>query len=139
MSPQDRIAATNERHWTWAVAKGAGCTLPWLDLDPVLLHRYARGEVRTLPEPWDDIYPARVLAGAEGQDVLCLASGGGQQSAVFGLLGARVTVLDLTEGQLAGDRRAAAHYGYELTTIRGDMRDLSGLADASFDLVDRQV
>ena len=135
MSAQDRIAAINERRWEWAVTKGAGCTVPWLDLDPVLLRRYARGEVQALPEPWDDMYPARVLAGAEGRDVLCLASGGGQQSAVFGLLGARVTVLDLTEGQLAGDRRAAAHYGYEVTTIRGDMRDLSCLADASFDLV----
>jgi ubiquinone/menaquinone biosynthesis C-methylase UbiE len=67
--------------------------------------------------------------------VLCLASGGGQQSAVFGLLGANVTVLDLTEGQLRGDREAAAHYGYPVTTVQGDMRDLSMLAKSSFDLV----
>jgi SAM-dependent methyltransferase len=79
--------------------------------------------------------PLSVLADAGGKDVLCLASGGGQQSAVFGLLGARVTVLDLTEGQLDGDRTAAAHYGYDLVAIQGDMRDLSGLADESFDLV----
>ncbi|MFQ6041867.1 MAG: class I SAM-dependent methyltransferase [Candidatus Poribacteria bacterium] len=88
-----------------------------------------------MPEHLSDIYPANVLAGVEGKDVLCLASGGGQQSAVFGLLGARVTVLDLTEGQLEGDRRTAAHYGYGLTTIQGDMRDISCLADESFDLV----
>ena len=109
--------------------------MPWLDLDPVLLRQYANGELETVPECLDDIYPSNVLAGVESKDVLCLASGGGQQSAVFGLLGARVTVLDLTEGQLEGDRTAAAHYGYELTIIQGDMRDLSCLTDESFDLV----
>jgi SAM-dependent methyltransferase len=82
-----------------------------------------------------DIYPASILAGVEGRDVLCLASGGGQQSAVLGLLGARVTVVDLAEGQLRGDRAAAAHYGYPLTTLQADMRDLSPLAADSFDLV----
>jgi SAM-dependent methyltransferase len=46
-----------------------------------------------------------------------------------------VTVVDLSEGQLAGDRAAAAHYGYEVTTVRADMRDLSCLPKASFSLV----
>lgn len=135
MSEQDKIASINERHWEWSVKKGAGCTVPWLDLDPVLLRQYASGKLEIPPEQLRDVYPPNVLADAEGKDVLCLASGGGQQSAVFGLLGSRVTVLDLTEGQLEGDRRAAAYYGYELTTVRGDMRDLSCLADESFDLV----
>jgi ubiquinone/menaquinone biosynthesis C-methylase UbiE len=34
-----------------------------------------------------------------------------------------------------GDRKAAEHYGYEITTIHGDMRDLSMLDDESFDMV----
>ena len=135
MIDHDDIAAVNERHWEWAVKKRAGCTVPWLDLDPTLLRQHASGELETAPEPLDEIYPADVFANAEGKDVLCLATGGGQQSAVFGLLGARVTVFDLTQGQLEGDRRAAAHYGYELTTVQGDMRNLSLLADDSFDLV----
>jgi SAM-dependent methyltransferase len=71
----------------------------------------------------------------EGRDVLCLASGGGQQSAVFGLLGATVTVLDLCEGQLRGDRVAAQHYGYPVRAVKGDACDLSAFPDASFDLV----
>ena len=135
MRELDKIAAANRRHWEWAVRKGAGCTIPWLHLDPALLRAYAAGELATVPELLDDIYPHSVLAGLEGKSVLCLACGGGQQSAVFGLLGAKVTVLDLTESQLDGDRTAATHYGYELNTILGDMRDLSGLADESFDLV----
>ncbi len=135
MNQQDGIAAINKRHWEWSVEKGAGCTIPMLDLDPVLLRQYATGEMEAVSERLERVYPANVLADVEGKDVLCLASGGGQQSAFFGLLGARVTVLDLTEGQLAGDRTAAAHYGYEVTTIQGDMRDLACLADGSFDLV----
>jgi SAM-dependent methyltransferase len=80
-------------------------------------------------------FPANILAGIQGKDVLCLGAGGGQQSAVFGLLGARVTVLDLAQGQLEGDRKAAAHYGYEVTTIHADMRDLSALPEESCDIV----
>ena len=135
MSTQDRIAAINERHWQWAVKTRVGFTVPWLDLNPALLRQHASGELETVPERLNEMYPPNVLAEAESKDVLCLATGGGQQSAVFGLLGARVTVLDLTEGQLQGDRRAAVHYGYEMTTVQGDMRDLSCLADESFDLV----
>lgn len=135
MKEQDRIAAINERHWEWVVKKRAGCTVPWLDLDPDLLRLYASGDLEPVPERLDEIYPANILAEVEGKDILCLASGGGQQSAIFSLLGARVTVLDLTEGQLDGDKKAAAYYGYEITTIQGDMRDISRLADESFDLV----
>ena len=76
-----------------------------------------------------------LLAEVCDRDVLCLASGGGQQSAVLGLLGSRVTVVDLTEGQLVGDRRAADHYGYRVTAIQADMRDLSCLGDETFDMV----
>jgi SAM-dependent methyltransferase len=79
--------------------------------------------------------PRWVLAAVEGKDVLCLASGGGQQSAVFGLLGARVTVLDLCEGQLRGDRAAAKHYGYHVGAVKGDAGDLSAFQEDSFDIV----
>ncbi len=135
MNKKDEIADINERHWEKMVKEGCGFTRPWLDLDFALVRQYAEGELESVPEQLIEIYPTTVLADVEDKDVLCLASGGGQQSAVFGLLGARVTVVDLTEGQLDGDRRAAAHYGYEVATIRADMRDLSCIGDESFDLV----
>ena len=135
MSKQDEIAAANEQHWEEMVKEGCGFTQPWLDLDGGLLLEYADGSLSPVPDPLLFIYPTSVLAGVDGKDVLGLASGGGQQSAVFGLLGARVTGVDLTEGQLDGDREAAAHYGYEVATIRADMRNLSFLGDESFDLV----
>jgi ubiquinone/menaquinone biosynthesis C-methylase UbiE len=117
------------------VKEGCEFTRPWLELDASLIDQYVKGQLNPIPEPLLAMYPPNVLADVEGKDVLCLAAGGGQQSAVFGLLGAHVTVVDLAEGQLKGDREAARHYGYGIETIQGDMRDLSGLGDRRFDLV----
>ena len=135
MNLRDEVAIANQTLWETEVQKGCGFTIPWLDLDVALLRQYANGERESLPEPLKGLGPACVFADVAGKDVLCLASGGGQQSAVFSLLGARVTVVDLTEGQLQGDREAAAHYGYEITTLQADMRDLGALDADTFDLV----
>lgn len=135
MKQKDEVATANELLWEREVEKGCGYTIPWLELDPEALRQYASGALEPVPKPLSAMSPCNVLAGVEGQDVLCLACGGGQQSAVFGLLGARVTVIDLAQGQLKGDRTAAAHYGYEITTIHGDMRDLSMLDAGAFDVV----
>ena len=127
----------NEAFWDEEVERGVGCTVPWLDLDPAVLRRFAKGELDPVPKQLANRadFPGIDLADIEGKEVLCLGAGGGQQSAVFGLLGARVTMVDLSGKQLDGDRRAAAHYGYEITAIRGDMQDLSCLGDESFDIV----
>ena len=125
----------SKNHWEKMVKEGCEFTQPWLNLDIDLINQYVRGQLDPVLEPLLHMYPSNVLANVEGKDVLCLASGGGQQSAVFGLLGAHVTVVDLAEGQLKGDRKAATHYGYDINTIQGDMRDLSCVGDKKFDLV----
>lgn len=117
------------------VKEECGFTMPWLGLDPSIVRKYAQGKFKHPPKPLNEVFPIQALKGVKGKDVLCLASGGGQQSAVFGLLGARVTVVDIAEGQLEGDRKAARHYGYQVTTIQGDMGDLSSLKANSVDLV----
>jgi len=71
----------------------------------------------------------------KGAKVLCLASGGGQQGPVIAAAGADVTVYDNSPAQLARDRLVAERDGLGLTTVEGDMRDLSVFMDASFDLV----
>jgi SAM-dependent methyltransferase len=76
--------------------------------------------------------PAHSIA---GYDILCLASGGGQQAPTFAAAGANVTVLDNSPKQLERDRFVAAREGLQITTIEGDARDLSMLAAESFDLV----
>jgi SAM-dependent methyltransferase len=117
----DEIAKYNVERWRALVEADALYTRPLLNLDETS----AREVVD--PRGW--------LGELKGCHVLCLASGGGRESPAFALLGARVTVFDLSEEQLEQDRRAAAHYGFEVETVCGDMRDLSALDADSFDIV----
>ena len=70
-----------------------------------------------------------------GADVLCLASGGGQQGPVLAAAGARVTVFDNSPGQLKQDQLVAEREALSIVTVEGDAADLSMFADKSFDLV----
>ena len=131
----DEITIANRARWEAAVLKKNGFTVPWLDLDRDDILQYAEDQLDPVPYHLYQIYPAYLLRDVARKDVLCLAAGGGQQSAVFGLLGAHVTVIDFTRGQLDGDITAAKHYGYHVETRRLNMRDLSAIEDASFDFV----
>lgn len=82
---------------------------------------------RPVPREW--------FGEVSGRDVLCLASGGGQQAPVLAAAGARVVSFDLAEEQLAADRRVAERHGLPVTCVHGDMADLSGLENGAFDLV----
>jgi ubiquinone/menaquinone biosynthesis C-methylase UbiE len=128
-------AITNRAWWEKMVAEKNGFTQPWLDLDPTIVREYAQARLEAAPSFLKQIYPISILSDIRDKNVLCLAAGGGQQSAVFGILGANVTVFDIAEGQLEGDKKAAEHYGYKITTVQGDMSDLSALSDNYFDLV----
>ncbi len=125
------ILAHNRQAWDRQVEQGNRWTVP---VGPEVIAAARRGVVElvltpTVPVPmaW---YPP--LAGA---DVLCLASGGGQQGPVLAAAGARVTVLDNSPAQLAQDRLVAEREGLELRTVLGDMADLSAFGDGSFDLI----
>ena len=83
---------------------------------------------KPVPRDW---FPAE-LPGAE---VLCLASGGGQQGPVLAAAGATVTVLDNSPRQLDRDQEVASRDGLTVRTVLGDMRDLSAFPAASFDVV----
>ncbi len=71
----------------------------------------------------------------QGAEVLCLASGGGQQGPVLAAAGARVTVLDNSPRQLAQDRLVAERDGLDMRILEGDMRDLSCFKADEFDLI----
>jgi SAM-dependent methyltransferase len=117
----DELANYNIERWNALVEANAVFSRPALQLDP-----------RSAQQAID---PERRFGNLAGTAVLCLACGGGQQSVAFALLGADVTVLDLSDAQLQRDREAAAQYGVEITVLQGDMRDLSILEAASFDIV----
>lgn len=70
-----------------------------------------------------------------GKDVLCLASGGGQQGPILAAAGGRVCVFDNSPAQLAQDRLVADRDGLEIRLELGEMDNLSLFPDASFDLI----
>ena len=121
MAYVDDVARYNRERWEELASEGVRFTMPVLDLDTA--------------SALETVDPQGLSGDIEGKDVLCLAGAGGQQSAAFGHLGANVTVLDFSTTQLERDREAAGHYGIEVRTIQGDMRDLSAFDDNSFDLV----
>jgi SAM-dependent methyltransferase len=121
----------NREAWDRQVESGNPWTVP---VGPEVIEAARRGEwevllteTKPVPRAW---FPE--MAGA---DVLCLASGGGQQAPTFAAAGASVTVLDNSPRQLAQDRFVADREALDLQTLQGDMRDLSAFADESFDLV----
>jgi SAM-dependent methyltransferase len=71
----------------------------------------------------------------KGADVLCLASGGGQQGPVLAAAGANVTVLDNSPLQLEQDRFVAQRDGLNIRLIEGDMADLHVLDSMSYALI----
>jgi SAM-dependent methyltransferase len=71
----------------------------------------------------------------KGKQVLGLASGGGQQMPILAAAGAIITCFDNSDEQLAKDQQVASSNGLTLTTVQGDMADLSVFADAQFDLI----
>ncbi len=62
MKVQDEIAAANEQLWARLVKEGCGYTIPWLNLDPIVLRQYAAGRLETAPDSLIDIYPLSILA-----------------------------------------------------------------------------
>jgi len=125
------VRGYNREAWDRHVESGNEWTLP---VGPDVIEAARRGEWEVLLTETKPVSEARFpeLAGAE---VLCLSSGGGQQAPIFAAAGANVTVLDNSPGQLAQDRLVAERESLDLTTIQGDMRDLSAFAEGSFDLV----
>ena len=70
-----------------------------------------------------------------GRDLLCLAAGGGRQSALYAAAGARVTVVDISGAMLELDRQVAAERNFDIRTVEASMDDLTALANAAFDIV----
>jgi SAM-dependent methyltransferase len=79
--------------------------------------------------------PRRWLPALEAADVLCLASGGGQQGPVLAAAGARVTVFDNSPAQLKQDQFVAARESLSIRTVEGDAANLFAFDGESFDLV----
>jgi hypothetical protein len=80
---KDDIYKYNYERWEMLVRANALFTRPWLNLNKETARSY--------------LDPEGVLGELSGKRVLCLAGGGGQQSTSFALLGAIVSVLDISD------------------------------------------
>ena len=122
----------NSKVWDKKVQEGVVYTKP---VSHEVIHESKKGNweitvttQRSVPRHW---FPQSL----SGVNVLCLASGGGQQGPILAAAGAIVTVVDLSEKQLEQDALVAKREGLQLTTMKGDMTDLSFLEDSTFDLI----
>jgi 2-polyprenyl-3-methyl-5-hydroxy-6-metoxy-1,4-benzoquinol methylase len=119
------VFEVNRAVWDQAAREGNPYTLP-VSSEQVSAARNGRWEIsltanRPVPAGW---FPE-----LDGARVLCLASGGGQQGPILAAAGASVWVLDASAGQLAQDQLVAERDGLEITTMQGDMADLSDFED----------
>ena len=126
MTPRRQTLEHNARAWDALARRDAALTRPATDAD------FANPLAAVDPRGW--------LGGSiTGWRVLCLAAGGGRQSALHAAAGANVTVLDISPEMLARDRAVAAERGFDIRVVEGSMNDLSMLTEAEFDAVIQPV
>lgn len=125
------ILEHNRLAWDRQVENGNQWTVP---VGPEAIVAARKGQWTILLTPTKPV-PRGWLPNLMEQQVLCLASGGGQQGPVLAAAGAHVTVLDNSPKQLERDRLVAKREGMAITTVKGDMADLSMFSDQSFDIV----
>lgn len=125
------IQEYNRDAWNQQVRKKNEWTIP---VSPEDIAKARKGEFSIVLTPRKPV-PMDWFGELAGANVLCLASGGGQQGPILAAAGANVTVFDNSPGQLDQDRLVAEREGLSIELVEGDMRDLSCFVDNTFDLV----
>jgi SAM-dependent methyltransferase len=126
------ILSFNRKAWDKQVESGNQWTIP-VTTEQVDAAR--RGEWQILLTPTKPVPESWFPPDLHGVDILCLASGGGQQGPILAATGARITVFDNSPNQLARDRMVADRDGLHISTVLGDMADQSCFDNGSFDLI----
>jgi SAM-dependent methyltransferase len=125
------IRAFNRAAWDKQVTDGNRWSIP---VDAATIAKARQGEFSILLTEQKPV-PAGWFPPLNGADVLCLASGGGQQAPILAAAGANVTVLDNSPLQLERDRQVAEREGLSLRIVEGDAANLGIFPENSFDLV----
>lgn len=121
----------NREAWNKMVSDKNQWTVP---ANPAAIEEARRGNWNIVLTPTKPV-PHSWLSDLKGKNLLCLASGGGQQGPILAAAGALVTVFDNSDAQLEQDRMVAEREGLRLSLKQGDMRDLSMFGDKSFDMI----
>ena len=117
----DKTTKDNENKWDKLVQSDVPCGRPRDDLNPQKAKEWLNKD--------------GILGDLKNKNVLCLASGGGQQSIGFAMLGANVTVVDFSSEQLKKDKAVSEEFPKDIRIVKSDMRDLSMLDNEEFDVV----
>ncbi len=125
------IVAHNRAAWNHQSKSGNRWSIP---VDSETIRSAKNGEWNIVLTPTKAV-PRTWFGDLTGKEVLCLASGGGQQAPILAATGAKVVSFDNSDEQLAKDQLVADRDNLDLTTVQGDMVDLSPFDDASFDLI----
>jgi SAM-dependent methyltransferase len=131
MKPRIDVTAFNKNAWNKEVEKGNEWTIP---VSPEEIAGARLGNFKILLTPTKPV-PQAWFPFLKDCRVLCLASGGGQQGPLLAAAGAVVTVFDNSPLQLNQDRLVAAREKLEISTVEGDMADLSIFPNSSFDFI----
>ena len=111
------IQAFNRAAWNSEVENDNPYTVP-VSVEAVAAARQGDWQIflsdtKVVPRSW---FPE-----LKGLDILCLASGGGQQGPILAAAGGNVTVFDISPNQLAQDQIVAERDALDIFTIEGDM------------------
>jgi len=121
----------NRRAWNYGAISNSVWAQP---VDEVTIARARSGTWEVLLTPKTPV-PKAWIENLLGKDVLCLASGGGQQAPILAAAGATVVSFDLSDEQLRKDESVALRDKLNVRCVRGDMANLGCFADATFDLI----
>ena len=125
------VAKYNSAAWDKQVDASNRWTQP---VDAETIDAARRGDWQIVLTPVKPI-PNDWLGDVKGKDILCLASGGGQQAPVLAAAGANITVFDNSAKQLEQDRLVARNALLHIRIEKGDAADLSRFENESFDVV----
>ena len=125
------ILEHNRAAWNQEVRDGNQWTIP---VTKDVLDEAASGKITLVLTPYKPL-PNDWLGDLHGKEVLCLASGGGQQGPILAAAGAHVTVFDNSDEQLKQDASLSEIYDLKIKTVQGNMQDLGVFDDQYFDLI----
>lgn len=121
----------NSTAWDRQVEGGSNWTIP---VSPEIIEKARMGIWEVILTPVKPV-PREWFGEVKGKDILCLASGGGQQAPVLAAAGANVTSFDNSAKQLEMDKFVAERDNLQILLEKGDSADLSRFTDERFDLI----
>ena len=131
MSIKENYTEYNSKTWDKWSAEGDIWTLP---ISHEEYEKANNGDWNVILTPCKTV-PKDWFLPFKGSQLLGLASGGGQQMPVFAVLGAVVTIFDLSNRQLAAEKMVSEREGYCINIVKGDMTKRLPFDDNSFDMI----